>query len=456
MAHVLLIRPSLGDFYRFSLVRPAVSPSPPLNLALLAAVLEQHGHRVTVSDLEVTPSSTLPSTLRSHPPHLVGVTFRTPQLGAARELATRIKRHAPDALLVAGGPHPSVRARQTVASTPYDVVVRGEGEHAILALASGTPRRDIPGLTWSDGETPAGPAPNLDSLPLPAWHLFELAKYQRPSLVARHTPVADVESSRGCPGRCPYCTKGVFGVGFRPLSPRRTVDAMEHALAHGFNSVNFVDDAMTTDLPRARAICHEILRRGLAIPWTCTNGLRVAQVDREFFQLARRAGCRLVGFGLESGSQRVLDAIHKGASLEQGRVAVAHAHAAGIATLGYFMLGLPTDSVRSMEDTIRFAKELDLDYAKFSITMPLPGTPLYDLWRPHMRDPEHWDFSIHRSARAWFRHPTLSWRQIEHARNKAYLGFYGRPRWWASRLRAGPSPRRSSTETPIPTDHARE
>ncbi len=435
MSRVLLIEPGCGDYYRGVSVGVAVTRSPPLNLALLAAVLERAGHQVRIWDLQLGSMPDSQAAMRAWTPDLVGISFRTPQLAAARRLATAAKRACPGALLVAGGTHASAMPEDTVDSGSFDIAVRGEGEAPLAALADGAPRAGIPGLSWQGGSSPAPAArPSLDELPSPAWQHFDLAAYRRRSLVAAVTPVADLETSRGCRAACLYCSKSVFGREFRTRSPERVVDDAQHARRHGFRAFNLVDDSFATDLPRAVAVCEALIRRDLRMPWTCTNGLRVCNLDETFFRLAQRAGCRLVAFGLESGSDRLLRGVGKGATTAQARRAVQGARRAGITTVGYFMLGLPGETERSLRATLRFSASLGLDYAKFSLTMPLPGTALYERWRPHMRSPLSHGFSIHRPARDWFEHPELPWSQLEACRRRAYLRFYGRPRWLARRL----------------------
>ncbi len=431
MANVVLIRPSSGSYYRHTLVGSAVTLSPPLNLASLAASLEAAHHRVVILDLERFPRLDLSLALRKIGPDLVGVTFRSPQLAQARRLAHLAGRLCPGAILVAGGPHPSAMPAETLDTTGFHVVVRGEGEHVLPRLLETTSWPDLPGLTWKNGSTAdAPPIANLDALPLPAWHLTPVWAYARPSLVAPWVPVADLETSRGCPGRCVYCSKAVFGSRFRSFSVQRSVDSVQQALESGFRAFNLVDDAFSTDLPRATAFCGEILRRGLQVPWTCTNGLRVDSVDAPFFRLARRAGCWLVAFGFESGDPEVLRKTGKGADLEQARLAVRWARDAGMVTIGYFMLGLPGDRPDTMRRTIRFSTTLGLDLAKYSLALPLPGTPLYRRWSAWLNPARKSDpgrFSIHEVQPGWFRHPETSWTRLSWERRHAFLRFYGRP-----------------------------
>ncbi|MCB9796625.1 MAG: cobalamin B12-binding domain-containing protein [Alphaproteobacteria bacterium] len=431
---VLLINPSMGDYYRRSKVKAAITLSPPLNLALLAGALQRAGHAVDVWDLEAGELPDLERRLAEARPDMVGVTFRTPLFPMARQIAEAAQRACPSALRVAGGVHPSTRPEETVTRAPFDVAVRGEGDRSIVQLADGDAFEHIGGLTWPGGETPARPLiEDMDGLAYGAWERFDLSRYQRPSLVAPTVPAADLESSRGCRARCVYCTKGVFGNLWRVKSPGRMVDELEHAKAHGFRAFNFVDDSFTTITGRAIETCEEMLRRGLDMPWTLTNGIRVANVNEEFFRVARRAGCRLLAFGFESGSDPVLQRIKKGATVRQARRAVAWARKYDFTILGYFMVGLPGESAETIQETAAFAASLDVDFAKFSITMPLPGTPLYAEWAPHIRD-ANYDFSIHTPDNGLYDHPDFTWPELEAHTRRAYKTFYGRPRYVAKRV----------------------
>ena len=436
MKRLLLLNPSMGDYYAGSKVKSAITLSPPLNLALVGAAARQAGHHVATIDSEATPDADLSAVLQREQPDVVGITFRTPLFPEARRLAEQVRAERPETLLVAGGVHASTRPRETVTRAPFDVAVKGEGDETIVELLEGRPYEAIRGLVWPDGETPARTLiPDLDPLPFPAWDLFDLAHYQQTSLVAHTVPVADLESSRGCQARCVYCTKGVFGNAFRVKSPSRMVDEIEHALASGFRAFNYVDDSFTTKTARSIEICEEMVRRGLDVPWTLTNGIRVANVNEDFFRAARASGCWLLAFGFESGSDRVLKRIKKGATLAQARRAVGWARKYGFTILGYFMVGLPGETAETIDETARFAASLDVDFAKFSITMPLPGTPLYDSWSPQLQDEERYDFSIHRPGPELYEHPSFTWPDLEAHTRRAYQTFYGRPSYVARRVR---------------------
>ncbi len=437
---VLLVNPTMGDYCQHSKVKAAITLSPPLNLALLAGNLERHGHTATIWDLDAErlaaePDGALEARLGAESPDIIGVTFRTPLFPQARRIAELARKVCPSALLVAGGVHPSTRPDEVLEAAPFDVAVRGEGDDSIVQLVDGDSYEEIGGLSWRGGRTDdRPPIQELDALAFGAWNQFDLSRYSRSSLVAHTAPVADLEFSRGCRARCVYCTKGVFGSDWRSKSPERFVDELEHAKAHGFRGFNLVDDSFTTITSRAIATCEEMLRRDVDLPWTCTNGIRVGNVNEEFFRVARRAGCYLLAFGFESGSDAVLKRIKKGATVSQARRAVGWARKYGFTILGYFMVGLPGETEETIRETAEFAASLDVDFAKFSITMPLPGTPLYEEWAGSIRDPRKYDFSIHQPDNGLYDHPDFTWPELEAHTKAAYRTFYGRPRYVARRL----------------------
>lgn len=424
---------------------------PPLNLAALAGALRAAGHEVRAVDLQVEPDAeaAVRGAIRAWRPGLVGITFKTPLYDQARRIARWAREESPEARIVGGGVHATCYPADCLRETDMDVVVIGEGDETIVRLADGAPLESIPGIAFRrraeprHGAAAEGAAPvlgevvfsassdacggiePLDRLPFPDWTIFDLARYRRTSrLFYQSPPVGFLETSRGCRGRCVFCSKGVYGSRWRAKSPRRVVDEMEHMLRLGFREIEIVDDAFTTDLPRAAAICEEMLRRGLDVPWCCRNGLRTSDVDEAFFRLARRAGLHLVAFGFETGDAELLKATRKGASLEQGRRAAEWARRAGITVMGYFLMGLPGETRETLQSTIDYACSLPLDFVKYNLAIPLPGTELNELWRDRIRAADWSQYNFHAPARQLYDHPTLDWDTIEAHLRRGYRRFY--------------------------------
>jgi len=228
------------------------------------------------------------------------------------------------------------------------------------------------------GAAAAGPprpfAADLDSLPFPARDLLPNAAYVSHGLRRFGYAVTTVMSSRGCPFACEFCSNVVFGRSYRERSPESVVDEIEQALALGYDRISFSDDVFTMRPERVVAVCDEIERRGLRFAWECLA--RVDGIDRPTAERMRRAGCRTVFFGIESGSDEILRVMRKGITAAQARDAVWAAHDAGLEVGAFFILCYPGDSDETVLETLRFAGSLPLDYLGLSMPYPLPGTAL--------------------------------------------------------------------------------
>ncbi len=278
---------------------------------------------------------------------------------------------------------------------------------------------------------------DLDTLPLPAWQLFDIEKYIVPKFTARHSPVGWMETSRGCPWGCTYCTKSVHGRTFRTKSAQRVVEEIEHMEKHGFKEFQIADDSFTTDMERAEEVCNKIIERGLTMPWVALTGIRVDRVNPDLLKKMNKAGCYRMFFGLESGNQEILKIIKKNINLQQVREAVRLAQEAGIEPWGSFMIGLPGETEQTMQDTINFARSLDLDRVKCTITIPLPATPLHQEYMAKGLIPEeNWaEYNLYKPARDLYTHPNLDWDTIEAYYKKFYRKFYFRPKYIAYRFK---------------------
>ncbi len=448
---------------------------PPLNIAVLAGSLRSAGHEVRALDLqaESDPQAAIRRAVSSWQPDLVGISFKTPLYNQARQIAALVRRLAPAALLVGGGVHATNYPHECLAETDMDVIVIGEGDYTIVRLANAValaagdavppaagdavPLSEIGEIAYKQdgrivvnrnlqngadsGSRQPGPretSRNLDGLPYPDWEVFDLEKYTGISrLFYDAAPVGFIETSRGCPARCVFCSKGVSNSTWRCKSPRRVVDEIQRMLDYGFREIEIVDDAFTTDLNRAVAVCEEILRRKLKFPWCCRNGLRVRDVSPEFFRIARKAGLHLVAFGFETGSETLLAQMRKGATLEHGRQVSRWARRCGITVMGYFLMGLPGETEQTLRKTIDYACSLEIDLVKYNLVIPLPGTRLHEMWKDRIKL-GHWDqYNFHLPARDLYQHPNLDWDTLEAYLREGYRRFYLRPGYvWGQVLRS--------------------
>lgn len=445
MLDVLLINPpSAFGTYEGTKVSVYRQLFPVLSLASLAATLRENGFRTAILDLgiEPEPDQVLFERLEEARPRIVGVTCTTPLYFDALQLGKKIREKlGKDATLVVGGPHPTALPEDTLRESEYDVVAVAEADYTIVELAGGKNLADIKGISYKDGQDiksteRRGRVSDLDALPFPALDMFELERYKCSRLVSRKTPMSDLMTSRGCAFNCSFCGKEVYGRRFIAKSPERVIEEIKFMLSLGFKEIRVVDDMFTTDMKRAKTICEMILREGLKFPWNLAAGLRVECVDEEFLALAKRAGLYQVSVGFESGDQACLDSIDKGITIEQSIKAMEMIKKARLESVGFFMLGLPAETEESMKRTLDFAVKLMPDFAKVTITMPLPDTRLFWDWEKQglIKSRDWTQYKLHGGG-AIYEHPTLSREKLERYYDLFYRRFYLNPRYLARRAR---------------------
>ena len=376
MKRVLLINP----FYPIT-----ETPSPPLGLAYLAGSLESAGVAVRLLDGVVGPLTNghLARELTAFAPQWVGVTAVTMTVNRALDIVRQVKTLDPGVRTVMGGPHASFTAEATLQETPeLDVIVRGEGEETLTALAATDGACEawskIAGLSYRRGttihHTAAAPVPpDIDHLPLPARHLIPLGRYRTLGM-----PVS-LTTSRGCPYKCIFCVgRKMVGARVRYREPPAVVEEMARLAGLGFTQINLADDLFTVNRRHCLAVCDAIIARGINLRWSAFA--RVDTVSPEILARMREAGCQAVSFGIESGSPEILKTIKKGFVLDQAESAVKMCRDAGIAPHASFILGLPGETPETLAQTLAFGERLEqegLCYG-FHLLAPFPGTAVYD------------------------------------------------------------------------------
>jgi radical SAM superfamily enzyme YgiQ (UPF0313 family) len=411
----------------------------PISLPSIAGLLRAEGHQVRILDAVtaprakgVTPSS-LAREVRAFDPELVVVSMSTPtyesDVAAVGALSGWTNAH-----LSAIGVHVSATAEETLRGSRLHSVVRGEPEWTVADLAArlagGEELSGVKGLSFARGSEivhneDRGFDGDLDALPPPARDLVREEDYFLPILARPYTLVVP---SRGCPHHCTYCTAPLYyGARLRRRTPSRVVDEIESVAKRGVVR-DFVmwSDTFTLDRGFVLEICKELVARRLGVEWMCNS--RVDSFDAELAVEMRRAGCTGVSFGVESGVQEILDNVRKGTTVDQGRVAVGAAKAAGLSTLTHFMLGLPGETPETIRRTVAYAVEIDPDWAQFYCATPLPGTAFLEQARQSGSLPVAAPWRAYEFNTPIVSTPMLSAEELKRARARAYVSFYGRPR----------------------------
>ena len=214
---------------------------------------------------------------------------------------------------------------------------------------------------------------NLDDLPIPYHHLLPINRYQVPLIKGPYTFIV---TSRGCPAGCKFCIKHVsYQYSVRLRSPELLVEEMWLLKKLGVRHIQMYADLFTVNRDQVMNLSKLMVKEGLKMTWTCNS--RVDYVDEEMLSWMGRAGCQLISWGIESGNESVLKNAHKGYKMQQAFTALQWAHKAGIKNWGYFIIGLPGETVESIKQTIALSKKLPIDIALFHVAAPYPGTPFF-------------------------------------------------------------------------------
>lgn len=361
-----------------------------LGLALLAGALKSIGFDVLVLDLCFDPLSDeqLEKIAVEFNPFIIGVSAKTAQAKEALRIAKILKEQTPEATFVAGGPHVTLAPDffYTSPKSVFDFCIMSEAEISFtsLAVALAIGDKDLPyvldGIVYQNKDTGMvsvnqwSPPANISLLPYPdfdAINNFKLENFCYP-----------IVSSRGCPYSCIYCCVNLLtgSKKWRSRTPENIVQELVDAHStYGISQFEFWDDNFTLDMKRAKKFCRLLMATGISFSWWCHNGIRADKIDQELADLMYAAGCTSVAFGIESGTPEVFESIQKGEQLSDCVNAVQTLKKAGIKAVGYFIIGLPADTLDSFVETVRFQRSLGLDHYTFGLLVPYPGTKVWDI-----------------------------------------------------------------------------
>lgn len=442
---VLLIVPPTGRYIREDRCQTpieklkTVALRPPTDLLYAAACFEKTGASCKLVDYpaEDREWAELERDIRDFKPQAVVMSITTPSFNDDMKAAELVKKIDPSIWTIAKGAHFNTLDVQSLERFPHlDIGLRGEYEMTCLDLGAGAkPLRDVEGITWRDDgrivRNPARALPdNLDDIPYPARHLAKNKFYLRPDTEELQTTLV---TNRGCPFSCTYCLANqVSGLKNRYRSVDNVIGEIRECVEqHGIRNFLFRSDLFTQNKKWVISLCQAIIDNKLDIEWACNS--RVDTINAEALGWMKKAGCWIIAFGVEKGDDESLIRINKKATVDQARHALRITREAGIKRSMYLLFGLPDDDEKTLENDIKFAKEVDPDFLEIFYPYPFPGTPLYAeaVSKGLLRDGEIPKEAYGMPAMATTR---IDLERLSHLRTRGLRQFYMRPKFIARTL----------------------
>ena len=383
MSKILLIKPRcLG--LEFVLI------TQPMGLMYIGATLKQAGHEPKIHDcaLDYKDLHILKKTIREWKPDFIGLSIIITELEQTKAIMEVIRETLPDVPVTFGGPWPSAYPEEAIKKFGADFVVIGEGEKVFVelidAVNNGRPADSIPGTaSLINGRVKINPGlqlteAELNSLPFPAWELLDhklYAKIPSAAIVGRR-PYMAIVTSRGCPYRCAYCHQ-TMGKVFRKRSAESVIAEIEELrFQYGFKEFEIIDDCFNLDRERMHAILTGIRDRIGDAKLHFPNGVRADMLEPQDLNLFKQAGTVSAGFAIETSSPRIQKMIKRNLNIDKAVQAINASVQAGIYSIGFFMLGFPTETYEEAYDTVEFAANSSLHRALFFHPMPFAGTEI--------------------------------------------------------------------------------
>ncbi|MDD5253486.1 MAG: radical SAM protein [Candidatus Nanoarchaeia archaeon] len=416
---------------------------PPTSLGYLASAVRNSGNEVIIIDgtkEKLTPGK-LSNSLNKINPDLVGITVFSCDINVVKNYINVIKKFNNNIHVILGGPHVSGVETEIFENFPgIDYAITGEAEKGFPMLLNQISKKtknfkDIPGLIWKENSkinhNPSYFECDLDKLDFPAWDLIDPRTYPKApqGAVFRNYPIAPMIMSRGCPFQCTYCaSKVVTGQKFR----KRSVDNIMKEVELLYNKfkikeIHIVDDTFTLDRQRVIDFCNELIKRKIRITYTFPNGVRLDTLDEELLRLLKKTGCYAMSVGIESGSQEILNDMKKNLNLKLIKEKIDLINKIGIDVNGFFIVGYPGETRKTILKTIKFAKKLKIKRAHFSAFLPLPGTESTKKLKDNGKINKI-DYSKLFYSDVPYSPDGMTRKELKQLQRRAFLEFYLRPR----------------------------
>jgi radical SAM superfamily enzyme YgiQ (UPF0313 family) len=417
---------------------------PPLGMLYLATMLEREGFEISLLD-QAAKGLTIDETARwikKEDPDVVGFSTLASSGRTAAITAGEVKKQNPNVTIVFGNYYATFNADRVMQKYPWvDIIVRGEGEVTTLELAeclkNGGRLKNVLGLTFREKDkivsTPDRPLiKDVDALPFPNRGLLDVEYHSEVAgAITAPEKFTTVLSSRGCPFRCRFCGCQRFARGvWRARSAENTVEELRLLKSMGYKQFLFVDDSFTLNPKRVIEICRKMREEKIDLDWVCEG--RVDNCSYEMMSEMVRAGCKIIYFGIESANQRILDYYNKRITPQQAENAVKTARKAGMNSIvASFIVGAPTETLEEIENTLRFARKVPIDFPQFNILGVFPGMDIWDELKAKgvLKDEECWETGAWASEMS---PDTLPPEEIRMLIDKHFNAFLMRPKYIVS------------------------
>ncbi|WP_295031067.1 B12-binding domain-containing radical SAM protein [uncultured Methanobrevibacter sp.] len=416
--------------------------APPLGIGYIAAVLRDNGIDVNILDAsaEDMDFKEFSEEIKNRSPDIISISALTPTINKALETAKTAKEVLPNSIIVMGGYHPTFDFEETLKNDFVDIVIRGEGEYVLRDLVETIENngdlREVRGIVFKEDDNivlnpNADLIYDLDALPFPAFDLMPMDKYK---LLDMDTHMATMITTRGCPMKCSFCSSAAMhGRKMRQRSVDNILAEIDFLREkYDINTIAFMDDTFTLKKSRLMEFCDKLKQKDYEIMWGCTA--RVDTLDEEVLKNMKESGCITVFMGVESVDQNQLDSMDKGITVPKIENAFKMSRKLGIRTIASVALGMPGDTKKIMNKTIKFVHKLKPNYAIYSLSTPYPGTRFYkESFEKNLIKVKDW--SKYTLISPILETADCSLKDLRKMQTKAFIKFYLRPHYLLSQFR---------------------
>jgi len=417
----------------------------PIGIGYIASALESAGHSVSVFDFQEKDNTLekFRDLLKKESFDIIGFSVTTITKNNALKLSQIGKELLPDCIIIVGGAFTTVYPQKLISQSPsIDFEVIGEGEETITDLLEtvkiGGDVTAVKGIVCRNKsgditQTHLRPLiEDLNRLPFPAHHLFNLDAYQPPPGMFFRRPLRHMITTRGCPFKCIFCDDRVIWRGkCRMRSAENIVKEMEFLVNKcGAREIQFYDDTFTVNKKRISRLCELLIEKKMGVIWRCSS--RVDTVDEKMLKEMYAAGCRSISYGIESGDDNILKIMNKGTTVAQAKNAIKWTNKAKIQAKGFFMMNFPGETIETTEKSIALAKELDLDFVGFNLTIPHHGEQLKKMIEENyqLNKDVYYNDNAKLGNEIYFFQPGLPPDYLKDAYKRGAREFYFRPKYF--------------------------